>query len=210
MTRPAVRAVLWDADGVLQSTPAGAWDLAVRVVEQFPDALTGADLDEHRIRAAVGELHLDDHLDEILAVWSTFDLLGPSFEVVEATRAAGIACHLATNQDPHRARAMRARPAYREGFDRLYFSCDIGAAKPSAAFFEHIVADLGVAPGMVLFLDDQPGNVAGARSVGLVAERWTHHDGVADLRAILQEHGVALDAGGDVPVREPGQAGSSA
>ena len=185
--------MLWDADGVLQSTRPGTWDLAVRVVEQFPDALTGAPLDEGRIRAAAAGLGLGDRAEEILAVWSTFDLLAPTFEVVAATRSAGIPCHLASNQDAHRARAMRAQEPYTAAFARLYFSCDIGVAKPSRAFFDHVVADLGVGPGELLFLDDQPANVTGARAAGLVAEQWSHEDGIGRLRTILVDHGVPLD-----------------
>jgi putative hydrolase of the HAD superfamily len=87
-----VRAVLWDADGVLQQTPARSWDLAVRVVSEFPDALTGAPIDDAAIRAAAHRIGLGDELDAIRAVWSTFDLLGPSLEVVEQVRAAGTPC----------------------------------------------------------------------------------------------------------------------
>lgn len=191
-----MRAVLWDADGVLQSTPADAWDLAVQVVAQFPGAITGAPIDEGRIRAVAHELELADRVDEIVSVWLTFDLLVPSLEVVAQVRAAGTACYLATNQDAYRAACMRENAPYGEVLDGAYYSCDIGAAKPSAAFFGHIVADLGIAPDQLLFLDDQPANVAGARSAGLDAECWAHNDGISRLRDILDAHGIGLDGSG--------------
>ncbi len=162
-----VRAVLWDADGVLQQTPARSWDLAVRVVSEFPDALTGAPIDDAAIRAAAHRIGLGDELDAIRAVWSTFDLLGPSLEVVEQVRAAGTPCYLATNQDLYRAARMRERTPYSDLLDGAYYSCDLGAAKPSAAFFEHIAADLGLAPAEMCFVDDRPDNVASARAVGI-------------------------------------------
>ena len=111
-------------------------------------------------------------------------------------RAAGTACYLATNQDAYRAACMRAKAPYGAVLDGAYYSCDIGAAKPSTAFFEHIVADLGLTPDQLLFIDDQPGNVAGARSAGLAAERWTHDDGVIRLRDVLSTHEVGLGAEG--------------
>jgi len=160
----SVRAVLWDADGVLQYTPAESWDLAVEVVAQSPGAITGAPIDEERIRAVAHDLGLGDHVDDIVAVWSTFDLLSASL-------------------------------------DGAYYSCDLGAAKPSAAFFEHIVTDLGLAPDQLLFLHDQPENVAGARSTGLDAVRCAHHDGIPRLRHILDAHGIPLDEGGKPPRR---------
>lgn len=191
-----VRAVLWDADGVLQYTPADSWDVAVQVVAQFPGAMTGAPIDEGRIRTVAHELGLGDRVDDIVAVWSTFDPLEPSLEVVASVRAAGTACYLASNQDAYRAACMRKKAQYGDLLDGSYFSCDIGAAKPSAAFFEHIVADLGLAPDQLLFIDDQPGNVAGARSAGLAAECWTHDDGVSGLRDILNTHEIRLDGEG--------------
>lgn len=193
----SVRAVLWDADGVLQYTPASSWDLAVRVVAEFPDAITGAPIDEGRIRAAAHRLGLGDRVDEIVAVWSMFDLLSPSLEVVSLVRAAGTACYLATNQDAYRAARMREKAPYGEILDGAYYSCDIGVAKPSAAFFDYIVTDLGLAPGQLLFIDDQPKNVIGARSAGLNAEHWAHNDGVTRLRTILDAHGLRLNGGGE-------------
>lgn len=185
--------MLWDADGVLQHTPASLWDRAVRVVAQFPDAMTGALIDEARIRAVAHDIGLGDHVDDIVAVWSMFDLVIPSLEVVSLVRAAGTACYLATNQDAYRAVLMREKAPYGEILDGAYYSCDIGVAKPSAGFFEHIVIDLGLAPGQLLFLDDQCKNVTGARSAGLNAERWAHDDGVTRLRAILDGYGILLD-----------------
>jgi putative hydrolase of the HAD superfamily len=191
-----VRAVLWDADGVLQYTPADLWDAAVQVVEQFPGAITGAPIDEARIRTVAHQLGLGDRVDDIVAVWSTFDIAKPTLEVVALVRAAGTACYLATNQDAYRAACMRKKAPYGDVLDGAYYSCDIGAAKPSAAFFEHIVTDLGHAADQLLFIDDQPVNVAGARSAGLAAERWTHDDGLSRLREILNAHQIPLDGGG--------------
>lgn len=196
-----VRAVLWDADGVLQYTPADSWDVAVQVVAQFPGAMTGAPIDEVRIRTVAHELGLGDRVDDIVAVWSTFAPLEPSLEVVASVRAAGTACYLASNQDAYRAACMRKKAPYGDLLDGAYYSCDIGAAKPSTAFFEHIVAELGLAPDELLFIDDQPGNVAGARTAGLAAECWSHDDGVSRLRDILNSHEIRLDGRGALPGR---------
>ncbi|MEP7161005.1 MAG: haloacid dehalogenase, partial [Dermatophilaceae bacterium] len=96
---------------------------------------------------------------------------------------------------------MREQTAYGAVLDGSYYSCAIGAAKPSAAFFEHIVTDLGLVPGQLLLLDDQPQNVAGARSAGLDAEQWTYDEGVTRLCDILDAHGIRLTGPGDVPRR---------
>ncbi len=184
--------MLWDADGVLQSTPAQLWDLAVQVVGQIPGALTGAAIDEQLIRGIAHDLGIGDRTEDILAVWSTFEFSSASLQVVAQVRSAGTSCYLATNQDAYRASWMREDAAYSKFLDGGFYSCDIGVAKPSIAFFEHIITDLGLFPGHLLFIDDQPVNVAGARSAGLRAEHWAHHDGVARLREILHTHGIRL------------------
>lgn len=76
MSAVSARAVLWDANGVLQHIAAHSWDLAVQVVAQFPGAITGAPIDEERLRTVAHRLGLGDRVDDIVAVWSTFDLLG--------------------------------------------------------------------------------------------------------------------------------------
>ncbi len=65
MSAVSVRAVLWDADGVLQTTPTHAGDPAVQVAAQFPSAMTGAPIDEQRIRTVAHELGLSDRVGRL-------------------------------------------------------------------------------------------------------------------------------------------------
>lgn len=190
MTTP--RVILWDADGVLQRIPNDTWPLAVSVVTQVPDALTGADIDEERIRALVHSSGLDDRLDDVLSVWWTFDIVQSVLALVSQIKAQGIRCFLATNQDVYRAACMRIHTPYEQVFDGAYYSCDMGVAKPSMGFFERIVSDLAIPAQDVLFIDDQAANVACARNAGLNAEQWTHSDGVENLTDLLQSHGIRL------------------
>lgn len=189
----SIQAVLWDADGVLQDTPVHTWDLAVSVVSQVPGAITGAPIDEARIRAVAATLGLDARIDDVLSVWSTFDVLEHTLEIVAAVRATGTPCYLATNQDAYRAALMRERAPYGRLLDGAYYSCDIGTAKPAGTFFERVASDLGLSPQQLLFIDDSAANVVGARSAGLNAETWTHTDGIDRLRFILGGHGFRLD-----------------
>lgn len=113
-----MRAVLWDADGgVLQHTPASAWDVAVQVVAQFPGAITGAPIDEARIRTVAHELGLGDRVDDIVAVWSTFDLLPTDSgdRCPDAGRRNGVLPR--TNQDVYRAAGMRKAVPYDDILD---------------------------------------------------------------------------------------------
>lgn len=197
-----VQAVLWDADGVLQVLPGfdELWssfldeETRARLIEDLfadlPEVLTGRVDMEARVEQVVVRHGLAEHRERILATWTEVPLVEDVVAVVQEVRRAGTPCVLATNQDSFRERQMR--PVYEPIVDRCYFSSAIGAAKPSAPFFEHVAHDLGVAPGRLLFVDDSQANVDGARSLGLAAERWHVDEGVEALRSILAGHGVPV------------------
>jgi putative hydrolase of the HAD superfamily len=58
-------------------------------------------------------------------------------------------------------------------FDRRFYSCRLGLAKPDAAVYEAVLDDLGAAPQSVLFIDDRAENVLAAAALGLQAVRFT-------------------------------------
>ncbi|AWB25089.1 HAD family phosphatase [Methylobacterium currus] len=60
--------------------------------------------------------------------------------------------------------------------DRIYASAAFRSAKPEIACFQRCLAGLGVGPSSVLFVDDLPENVAGARAAGLHAHHFTSVD----------------------------------
>jgi len=58
-------------------------------------------------------------------------------------------------------------------FDRIFYSHEMGLAKPDVAIYETMVAELGTKPDRVLFFDDLLANVEGARKVGIHAIQVT-------------------------------------
>jgi putative hydrolase of the HAD superfamily len=58
-------------------------------------------------------------------------------------------------------------------FDRRFYSCRLGLAKPDPAVFEAVLDDLDVTPQSVLFIDDRAENVLAATALGLQAIRFT-------------------------------------
>ena len=79
---------------------------------------------------------------------------------------------------------------YRSLFDTEFYSCFVGAAKPKAAFFEKVVAQLGCDASGVLFLDDRAENVEGAKQAGLNAAVFFGSEGPIALRRQLASFGV--------------------
>lgn len=192
-----VRVVLWDADGVLQRLPArdqffptldpqaGA-ALAAAVFGPLPELLTGRlDMSEHFDRVLAGQGLLDQRT-ALLALWDDPEPVDEARAVLSAVRRAGVRCVLASNQDTLRADAMRG--PYGALLDAAYFSCDLGVAKPEAAYFAHIADREGVAPGDLLLIDDSEANVEGARAAGLAAQHWHFDDGIGALNDALRHH----------------------
>jgi putative hydrolase of the HAD superfamily len=194
-----VRAVLWDADGVLQVLPPfdSMWPflpedtrtaLLAEVFGDLASALTGRIDMERHLDAVIGRRGLEHHGPGIRAVFSRLDPVPEGLAALAAVRRAGLACVLATNQDTLRAQHMR--PVYEPLVDRCYFSAAIGLAKPDPEYFAHIVGDLGLEVEELLLIDDGRDNIAAARALGLRAE-WWHHDAGVPLTEVLGRHGIS-------------------
>ena len=205
MTTGAVSAVLWDADGVLQDLPSG-WEASMRPavghlvddVEGFLAAafaaerpcLTGDARWVEVLPRLLEEWGIPEAYDDALQVWLTIRPVEEVRGLVAEVRAAGTRCYLATNQDEHRGRFMHRELGYGDLMDGAFYSYDLRVAKPDPAYFRTVLDRIGLAPGDVLFVDDNPGNVDIARSVGLRAESWQVGQGVDLLREHLVRHGL--------------------
>src|SRR6476620_4217373 len=200
-----IRHVLLDADGVVQHMP-GGWVAAVERqldvdAEEFWDLATRDEVACLRGEGDFLEV-LAGHLralgasvtaeDLHRAVWRSVHVEPSSVALVHALRDAGLRVHLGTNQEGHRASYMRTELAYDDLFDESFYSCELGAAKPDAAFFTAVLDSLGAAAPEVLFVDDSEPNVAAARECGLAAEHWRIDDGIDTLRGRLGAHGLSL------------------
>jgi putative hydrolase of the HAD superfamily len=198
-----VRAVLWDADGVLQHLPAG-WEASMRPVIEGAVSDVDACLAEafQAERPALvgradwleilpmllerwGVPHLYDHA---VRVWLTIVPQQEVRELVTSLRGEGVRCYLATNQTEQRGRYMAEHLDYEDLLDGTFWSYELGLAKPDPAFFTAILSRLGIDPGEVLFVDDSVPSVEAARSVGLAAEHWHVDHGLLALHALLRAH----------------------
>ena len=199
----SVRAVLWDADGVLQHLPEG-WEASMRpVVEGHVadlDAFLAEAFAEER-PALLGQADWLEVLPRLLQRWGIPQLYDRALEVwltivpqaevrdlVSALRAEGVRCYLATNQTEHRGRYMAENLGYDALLDGSFWSYELGVAKPEPAFFTAILDRVGLEPHEVLFVDDHLRNVEAARSLGLAAEHWHVDHGVLALRELLRAH----------------------
>jgi putative hydrolase of the HAD superfamily len=202
-----VRAVLWDADGVLQRVPNG-WEESMRPaiagLVADPDEFLAAAYDAERpaltgdvrwldvLPGLLAEWGIADAYDDVVRVWLTIEEVPGTHELVRALRSAGVRCCLATNQDEHRAKVMHEQLGYGDLLDETFYSYELRAAKPDPAYFGTVLARLDLAPDEVLFVDDSARNVEAARSLGLRAELWSHEVGISALRELLVRHGLPV------------------
>ncbi|GAB96364.1 putative hydrolase of the HAD superfamily [Kineosphaera limosa] len=197
-----VAAVLFDCDGVLQYAKDGWFERLEELNEGFDfhlleemwaverPALRG----EVSLREAVEDLVArrglpPDQVDLIASLWDNIRIDPAAWQVVRDVRAAGSQAYLATNQLDYR-RDLMLELGYADLVDGTYFSCDVGAAKPDAAYFEAILADLGLPAQRVVFVDDVEANVEAAATCGIVAVRHEPSAGSGDLRQLLASAGV--------------------
>ena len=190
----AVRAVLLDADGVLQliGTPwyralsAGGGEAFARaLLSGEGPALSGRESLRDLLERLVVELGLSKDADALMVLWRRATPDPPAWRLVRDLRAAGYLTVLATNQHEERREWMRTALGYDGLCDVDAYSCLLGAAKPDPDYFRAALEMAGVGAGEALFVDDSAENIVAAAALGL---RTLHHPTDAGGRVL--RHGV--------------------
>ena len=201
-----IRAILFDADGVLQRASPGRREAWQRLIGPAGDvdaffasvstierpALEGRTDFVGAFEGLLKAWPAPGAIADALAAWTMIEPDGEVVQLVQALRQAGTPCCLASNQEPYRASHMSDTLDYRGLFDREFYSCRVGLAKPAPDYFAYIADVLGVAPANLLFFDDHEINVTAARAVGLEAVRFHLDSGAAALVGELARYGVRL------------------
>jgi len=198
-------AVLFDADGVIQQ-PATGWQdrLVAMAGAAAPDAAAfladvfAAEAPSLRGKAefapALAEVlrrwNAPCSVDDVLDVWTNIDVDRDVLGVIAELRAGGISCYLTTNQHARRAERMSRGLGYAAHFDREFYSCQVGHAKPDAEFFRAVLDAIVLPPSRVLFIDDHARNVEAARELGIHGALFPYGAGALMLRCTLQAFGI--------------------
>ena len=185
--------MLFDLHGVLTSSPwaslaavgTGGGASPEQVLEvMLGDYATDGDHPWHQLER--GEIGLGEYLPQIVAAAAEagipldFDKMrgfNDRISVNEAVvarvaglRAEGYRTALVTNNIRELASGWRSLFDLEALFDVVVDSSEVGARKPNPSIFAIALERLGgLTPNRAVFLDDAPGNVAGARAAGLHA-----------------------------------------
>ena len=91
---------------------------------------------------------------------------GPA--LVAAARAAGLRTGLLTSKlVAFLSREVVARSEFLSSFDVLLDESETGVAKPDPRAYDQAAAAMGLDPAGIVFVDDDPANVAGADAAGM-------------------------------------------
>ena len=204
-----VDAVLFDLHGVVTSSPwaalasvgTGAGHEQDAVLEvMLGDYAGDGDHPWHRLER--GEIGIGEYAAAVSALaanagieldWGRLrgfsDRMAVNDAVVDrirALRADGVKTALVTNNVKEMSSGWRALLSDAdELFDAIIDSSEVGVRKPNPEIFRVALERLGgVDPSRAVFLDDAPGNVAGARVAGLDAILVEDDDIAAALAAL--------------------------
>jgi putative hydrolase of the HAD superfamily len=196
---------VFDADGMVIDRPeyfsvhyARTHNLDPQIMEdffqnKFTDCLIDkADL-EVEIEPFLHLWHLDQSPKEFLKEWFKTENT-PNQELInliKSLRSKGIPCYLATNQEKYRAFYMLETMKLQHLFDHCFFSYEIGAKKPSTAFFDYMWESLQYLEGVrdksqVIFWDDQAKNTEAAARFGFNARHYTSLSGFQDILSSME------------------------
>lgn len=147
-----------------------------------------------------GKLSADDFRAQILAesrpgsrpedvdrsMYALLTTMDPrTVAAVKALQGKKYPLYLLSNNNPIsmvRCRAILAENGLGDAFKAEFISADMKLMKPSAAFYEEVVRQIGLPAGEIVFLDDSPANVEGAKAVGLDARLYQPG---TDINAVL-------------------------
>jgi len=175
-----IRAILFDADGVTQVRAEDLRSMLGRALNGAPDieglvddifdaekvSLTGERDFILELSQVLDRRSLPDRLEEVNIALLAIEVDQSMTDAVQVLRASEIGCYLASNQQPARVRYLSEELGYKDIFDKEFYSCTVGHAKPEAAYFNAILDDIRVPGRDVLFIDDHETNVNAARDVG--------------------------------------------
>ena len=119
-------------------------------------------------------------IDEDTAGWTRIN--EPVLTWARSLQDAGVRTGILSNMPRDILEGIVDRFEWIEPFEAKIFSCDLGVIKPESEIFRACLDTLGLEGSKVLFLDDCPENVEGAKQAGFNAIVFRKHpDALKDI-----------------------------
>ncbi len=198
-----IQAILFDVDGVLidisidkaQEQLQKDWGITPSQTEHF--------FKNEFVECIKGELDLKEVLAHYLAAWrwndsvnafldywfeSQKDIDERLLEEVQNLKKKGLRVYLATNQEKYRAEYFLHRLGFKDIFDGMFASYELGFTKKNPEFFRIVLEKIHLKPEEVLFWDDHMSYVQAAQSVGIQAEFYANFE---QYRKIMEKYALS-------------------
>ncbi len=125
--------------------------------------------------------------DEVLAAWlGLIEAPLPGVDALLSEMKGLTALHALSNTNPAHLEKVLHGHSVMAHFDRVFTSVGLGLRKPELEIYRRVAVSLGLPPEQILFVDDLPANVEGARQAGMQAEQCLNS--VGRLRGIFARY----------------------
>lgn len=135
---------------------------------------------------AKNEWKLEIGWQEIVAMMiDGYDVDEKIVSVVRKAREDGYKTAICTSNFPARINGLQEKFGFLDNFDVKVISYEAGANKPDRRIYEKLVEASGVLPSEIVFADDNPESVEGAKSVGITTFFYESFEGyIEQLRGV--------------------------
>lgn len=121
-------------------------------------------------------------VDEFLRFWfeSEHHINKKMIDLIKTLRNKNIKCFLATNQEKYRTEYVKNEMGFKNIFDNIFSSAEIGYKKPEREFYEFIFNQINqtedITKKEIFYIDDSQDAVDAANTFGIKASLYTNFD----------------------------------
>jgi HAD superfamily hydrolase (TIGR01509 family) len=108
-------------------------------------------------------------------------------ELLRGLQGRGIALYCLSDMPLSVYRYLRQRHDFWDAFSGIVISAEVRLLKPEPAIYRHLLSSHGLDAARTVFIDDLPGNAAGARACGMHAIQFH------DIEQVRRELSALLD-----------------
>ena len=190
--------VRWDPPAIIEAAfglsgeAARARRRALFVESDIWRALNRGEYTEAEAKQAyvdAGLLNADEAEQLFAAIYASFHLLPDTPPLMDRLADAGYRIFALTDNVREIVAHLAATHDWWARFEAVTNSAEVGVLKPDPRIFRHVLEGNALVPEETVFFDDMPGNVAGARDMGMHAFLFTD---AAQAERDLQTLGVIV------------------